>query len=66
MVVPAGDGGCAGRILGLGPRRVIVKGGHLKGDAVDVFYNGRAVRTFRSTLIVVFLMLETGLAGAAT
>ena len=27
-------------IVGLGVRSVIVKGGHLTGDAVDVFYDG--------------------------
>lgn len=28
-------------ILALGPRVVIVKGGHLSGDAVDIFYDGK-------------------------
>jgi hydroxymethylpyrimidine/phosphomethylpyrimidine kinase len=36
----------ARRIHSLGPRHVLVKGGHLKGDAVDVLYNGRAFTTY--------------------
>jgi hydroxymethylpyrimidine/phosphomethylpyrimidine kinase len=36
----------ARRIHALGPRHVLVKGGHLKGDAVDVLWNGRAVTAF--------------------
>jgi len=35
----------ARRIVGLGARAVLVKGGHLPGDAVDVlYYNGETVR----------------------
>ncbi len=30
----------------LGPRYVVVKGGHLKGEAVDVLWNGRELRAF--------------------
>ncbi|HVE76518.1 MAG TPA: bifunctional hydroxymethylpyrimidine kinase/phosphomethylpyrimidine kinase [Actinomycetota bacterium] len=30
----------AKRILELGPRAVLIKGGHLEGNAVDVFYDG--------------------------
>jgi hydroxymethylpyrimidine/phosphomethylpyrimidine kinase len=33
----------ARRIHALGPRWVLVKGGHLKGDPVDLLYDGRAV-----------------------
>ncbi|MBI5190110.1 MAG: bifunctional hydroxymethylpyrimidine kinase/phosphomethylpyrimidine kinase [Nitrospirae bacterium] len=33
----------AKRIHGMGPRFVLIKGGHFKGDAVDVFYNGSEV-----------------------
>ena len=36
----------ARRILALGPRSVLVKGGHLKGDAVDVLWNGREFTVF--------------------
>jgi hydroxymethylpyrimidine/phosphomethylpyrimidine kinase len=33
----------ARRIHGMGPRHVLVKGGHLKGDPVDVLWDGRAL-----------------------
>jgi hydroxymethylpyrimidine/phosphomethylpyrimidine kinase len=36
----------ARRIHALGPRYVLVKGGHLKGDAVDLLWNGRELRAF--------------------
>jgi hydroxymethylpyrimidine/phosphomethylpyrimidine kinase len=36
----------ARRIHALGPRYVLVKGGHLKGDAVDLLWNGRAFTEF--------------------
>lgn len=36
-------------ILGLGPRAVVVKGGHLDGDPVDVLVTARGARRFRST-----------------
>jgi len=36
----------ARRIHRLGPRNVLVKGGHLKDDAVDVLWNGRALTVF--------------------
>lgn len=35
----------------LGARNVVVKGGHLKGDAVDVLYDGRAVHELRGPRI---------------
>ncbi len=35
----------------LGARNVVVKGGHLQGDAVDVLYDGREFREFRSERI---------------
>jgi hydroxymethylpyrimidine/phosphomethylpyrimidine kinase len=38
----------ARRIHKLGPRHVLVKGGHLKGDAVDLLYNGRDFTAFQS------------------
>jgi hydroxymethylpyrimidine/phosphomethylpyrimidine kinase len=37
----------ARRIHKLGPRHVLVKGGHLKGDAVDLLYNGREFTAFQ-------------------
>src|SRR5262249_33233531 len=43
---PAGMEEVARRIHALGPRYVLVKGGHLKGDAVDVLYNGREITAF--------------------
>jgi hydroxymethylpyrimidine/phosphomethylpyrimidine kinase len=36
----------ARRILTLGPRRVLVKGGHLKESATDILWDGRAVTRF--------------------
>ncbi len=38
----------ARRIRNLGPRHVVVKGGHLEGDAVDVLYDGNAFTDLRS------------------
>ena len=38
----------ARRIGKLGPRHVLVKGGHLKGDAVDILWNGREVTVFQA------------------
>ena len=35
-------------IVGMGSRSVVVKGGHLEGDAVDVFYDGSEFREFSS------------------
>jgi hydroxymethylpyrimidine/phosphomethylpyrimidine kinase len=35
----------------MGPRHVIVKGGHLAGDAVDVLYDGSEYREYRSKRI---------------
>jgi hydroxymethylpyrimidine/phosphomethylpyrimidine kinase len=36
----------ARRIHAMGPRSVLVKGGHLKEDAVDVLWNGKSLTTF--------------------
>jgi hydroxymethylpyrimidine/phosphomethylpyrimidine kinase len=36
----------ARRIHALGPRYVLVKGGHLKGEALDLLWNGREFTTF--------------------
>ena len=41
----------ARRIHKLGPRHVLVKGGHLKGDAVDLLYNGREFTVFQAARI---------------
>jgi hydroxymethylpyrimidine/phosphomethylpyrimidine kinase len=41
----------ARRIHALGPRFVLVKGGHLKGDALDLLWNGRAFTAFSAPRI---------------
>src|SRR5262249_50542246 len=41
----------ARRIHALGARNVLVKGGHLKGDAIDVLWNGRAFTAFSAPRI---------------
>ncbi len=41
----------AQRIHALGPRSVLVKGGHLKGEAVDVLWNGRTFTAFSAPRI---------------
>jgi hydroxymethylpyrimidine/phosphomethylpyrimidine kinase len=41
----------ARRIHRLGPRYVLVKGGHLKGDAIDLLWNGKAFTAFRAPRI---------------
>jgi hydroxymethylpyrimidine/phosphomethylpyrimidine kinase len=41
----------ARRIHALGARHVLVKGGHLKGDAVDLLYNGREFTAFQASRI---------------
>ena len=41
----------ARKIHKLGPRHVLVKGGHLKGEAVDVLFNGREFTTFSAPRI---------------
>lgn len=38
----------AAEILALGPRYVIIKGGHRPGEAVDLLYDGREFRQFRA------------------
>ena len=35
-------------ILDLGPRAVVMKGGHRSGDATDILYDGRAFHTFEA------------------
>src|SRR4029450_11867525 len=46
VVDRAGMEEAARRIGALGPRHVLVKGGHLKGDAVDLLWDGRAFHEF--------------------
>lgn len=41
----------AGRIADLGPQWVLVTGGHLKGDAVDVLWSDGQVRLFREARV---------------
>lgn len=41
----------ARRIAKLGPRHVLVKGGHLKGEAVDILFNGREFTVFSAPRI---------------
>jgi hydroxymethylpyrimidine/phosphomethylpyrimidine kinase len=41
----------ARRIAKLGPRHVLVKGGHLTGEAVDLLFNGREVTVFSAPRI---------------
>ncbi|HSL50686.1 MAG TPA: bifunctional hydroxymethylpyrimidine kinase/phosphomethylpyrimidine kinase [Candidatus Deferrimicrobiaceae bacterium] len=41
----------ARRIHGMGPRYVLVKGGHLKGDATDLLWNGREFTRFSTARV---------------
>jgi hydroxymethylpyrimidine/phosphomethylpyrimidine kinase len=41
----------ARRILALGPRSVLVKGGHLKESATDLLWNGRVLTRFTAARI---------------
>jgi hydroxymethylpyrimidine/phosphomethylpyrimidine kinase len=41
----------ARRIHQMGPRYVLVKGGHLKGDATDLLWNGREFTRFTATRV---------------
>ncbi|MGQ9857377.1 MAG: bifunctional hydroxymethylpyrimidine kinase/phosphomethylpyrimidine kinase [Thermodesulfobacteriota bacterium] len=41
----------ARRIHSMGPRNVVVKGGHLEGDSVDLLFDGKSVRLFSSPRI---------------
>jgi len=41
----------ARRIHGMGPRYVLVKGGHLKGDATDLLWNGREFTRFSAVRV---------------
>lgn len=39
------------KLFGMGPRHVVVKGGHLEGPAVDVLYDGATFETFEAERI---------------
>ena len=39
------------KLIGMGPRHVVVKGGHLEGPAVDVLYDGTTFETFEAERI---------------
>jgi hydroxymethylpyrimidine kinase/phosphomethylpyrimidine kinase len=41
----------ARRLHGMGARHVLVKGGHLEGDAIDVFFDGTAIERLSSPRI---------------
>ncbi|HUM17909.1 MAG TPA: bifunctional hydroxymethylpyrimidine kinase/phosphomethylpyrimidine kinase [Candidatus Nitrosotalea sp.] len=41
----------ARRIHGMGPRFVLIKGGHLKGDATDLLWNGREFTRFTAARV---------------
>jgi len=45
---PAGQAGAATAVLALGPRWVLVKGGHLPGDPVDLLTDGQTELRLRS------------------
>jgi hydroxymethylpyrimidine kinase/phosphomethylpyrimidine kinase len=38
----------AKKIYDFGPKNVLIKGGHLKGDAVDLLYDGQSFQTFQT------------------
>jgi hydroxymethylpyrimidine/phosphomethylpyrimidine kinase len=50
----------ARRIHGIGARNVFLKGGHLEGDAVDVFFTGSEIVHFRSERISTSNLHGTG------
>jgi hydroxymethylpyrimidine/phosphomethylpyrimidine kinase len=41
----------AGKIHAMGSRNVLIKGGHLEGDAIDVFFDGNRFETLRQERI---------------
>jgi hydroxymethylpyrimidine/phosphomethylpyrimidine kinase len=41
----------ARRIIAMGAKTVVIKGGHRKGPAIDLFFNGRRIRQLRSPRI---------------
>jgi hydroxymethylpyrimidine kinase/phosphomethylpyrimidine kinase len=38
----------AKKIHDFGPKNVLIKGGHLKGDAVDLLYDGQSFQTYET------------------
>src|SRR5262249_58036397 len=62
---PADMRDAARALLDLGARAALVKGGHLAGDAVDVFDDGRKVRELRSSRVSVGAVHGTGCALSA-
>jgi hydroxymethylpyrimidine/phosphomethylpyrimidine kinase len=56
----------ARQLADTGPRAVLVKGGHLAGDAVDVFFDGEQVHELRSARIDTTNVHGTGCTTAAT
>lgn len=38
-------------IFGMGPRNILIKGGHLEGDAIDILYDGKEFKYFHSKRI---------------
>ena len=47
-------------ILDMGARSVVVKGGHLEGDAIDVYYDGRQLRELAAPRLVTTSTHGTG------
>jgi hydroxymethylpyrimidine/phosphomethylpyrimidine kinase len=41
----------ARRIIAMGAKSVVIKGGHRKGPAIDLFFDGKKIRTLRSPRI---------------
>ncbi len=41
----------ARRIIAMGAKSVVIKGGHRKGPAIDLFFDGKSIRTLRSPRI---------------
>jgi len=55
----------ARRLLDRGPRVVVVKGGHLPGQAIDIFHDGQTFREFRAARIQTRATHGTGCTFAA-
>jgi hydroxymethylpyrimidine/phosphomethylpyrimidine kinase len=48
---PADVRRAAEEIVALGPKAVVVKGGHLEGPAIDLFYDGHSSHEFSATRV---------------